>query len=79
MKKEVAYFIVKCIECQKVKVKHRHPAGLLHPFLVPEWKWEVVNMDFINKFSRTVKKHDYIMVVVEKLNNDAHFISVNST
>ena len=25
MKKEVVDFIAKCLECQKVKVEHRHP------------------------------------------------------
>jgi hypothetical protein len=38
MKKEVADFIAKCLECQKVKDEHRHPAGLLHPLPIPEWK-----------------------------------------
>jgi hypothetical protein len=48
MKKEVADFIVKCLECQKVKVEHRHLAGFLHPLPILEWKWEVVTMYFIN-------------------------------
>jgi hypothetical protein len=30
MKKEVVDFIAKCLECQKVKVEHRHPVGFLH-------------------------------------------------
>ena len=32
MKKEVDDFIVKCLECQKVKIEHRHPSGFLQPF-----------------------------------------------
>jgi hypothetical protein len=52
MKKEVVDFITKCLECQKVKVEHRHPAGLLQPLPSPEWKWEVVTMDFITKLPR---------------------------
>jgi hypothetical protein len=39
MDKEVVDFIVRCLECQKVKDEHRHPVGLLHPLLIPEWKW----------------------------------------
>ena len=38
MKKEVVEFIAKCLECQKVKVEHRHPTGLIHPLPIPEWK-----------------------------------------
>ena len=36
MKKEVVYFITKCLECQKVKVENRHPVGLLQPLPIPE-------------------------------------------
>jgi hypothetical protein len=74
MKKEIAKYIAKCLECQKVKVEHRHPTGLLQPFPILEWKWEVVKMDFFTKYPRTSKKHDSIMVVVDKLTKAAHFI-----
>jgi hypothetical protein len=37
MKKEVADFIAKCLECQKVKAEHRHPTSLLQPLPIPEW------------------------------------------
>jgi hypothetical protein len=29
MKKEISYYIARCMECQKVKDEHRHPTGLL--------------------------------------------------
>jgi hypothetical protein len=79
MKKELADFIAKCLECQKVKVEHRHPVGLLQTLPIPEWKWEVVTMDFITKLPRTNKQHDSIMVVVDKLTKAAHFIPVKLT
>jgi hypothetical protein len=79
MKKEVANYIARCLECQKVKTEHRHPAGLLQPFPIPEWKWEVVTVDFITKLPRTVKQHDSIMVVVDKLTKETHFIPVKTT
>ena len=43
----IAKYISKCMKWQQVKVVHQHPIGLLHPFLVPEWKCEVLSMDFI--------------------------------
>jgi hypothetical protein len=79
MKKEVVDFIARCLECQKVKTKHKHSIGLTQPFPIPEWKWEVVTMYFITKFPRTAKQHDSIMVVVEKRTKAAHFIQVKST
>jgi hypothetical protein len=62
-----------------VKAEHRHPLGLLHPLPIPEKKWEVITMDFITGLPRTNKKHDSIMVVVDKLTKDAHFVPVNTT
>jgi hypothetical protein len=79
MKKEIVDFIAKCLECQKVKVAHRHPTSFLQPLPIPEWKWEVVTMDFITKMPRTSKQHDSIMVVVDKLTKVAHFIPVKLT
>jgi hypothetical protein len=79
MKKEVVDFIVKCLECQKVKVGHRHPAGLLQPLPISEWKWEAVTMNFITKLPRTNRQHDSIMVVVDKLTKANHFIPIKLT
>ena len=76
MKKQVVDFIVKCLECKKVKDENRHADGLLQPLPIPKWKWEVVTMDFITKLLRTKKNRDSIMVVVDKLTKDAHFILV---
>jgi hypothetical protein len=79
MKKEVADFIAKCLEFQKVKAEHRHPLGWLQPLPIPKWKWEVVTMNFITKLPRTNKQHDSIMVVVDKLTKSSHFILVKLT
>jgi hypothetical protein len=66
------------LNVQKVQVEHRHPVGFLQPFPILEWKWEVVTFDFITKLPRTMKQHDSIMVVVDKLTKDAPFIPVKS-
>lgn len=47
LKKEVTDFVVRCLDCQQVKVECKHPGGLIHPILILEWKWEVISMDFI--------------------------------
>jgi len=79
LKKEIAEYIARCMECQKVKVEHRHPVGFLQPLPIPKWKWDVVTMDFITRFPRTSKQHDSIMVVVNKLTKAAHFILLKTT
>jgi hypothetical protein len=79
MKKEVANYISRCLECQNVKEEKRHPVGLVQPLSISEWKWEVVKIDFITNLPRTMKHHDSIMVVEDKLTKCAHFIIVKTT
>jgi len=79
MKKNVAEYLERCLECQQIKAEHLHPAGLLQPLPIPEWKWETISMDFITGLPRTKKNNDSIMVVVDKLSKAAHFIPVWST
>ena len=38
LKRDVAQFVYGCLTCQKSKVEHQKPAGLLTPLDVPEWK-----------------------------------------
>jgi hypothetical protein len=42
-------------------------------------EWEVVTIDFITKFPKTMKQHDSIMVVVDKLTKAVYFIYVKTT
>jgi hypothetical protein len=52
---------------------------LLQPLPIPEWKWEVVTMDFITGLPIIGKQHDSIMLVVDKLTKFAHFIPLKIT
>ena len=78
MKKEAPEYVDWCLTCQRFKVVQRHLARLLQPTLVLEWKWETITMDFISGLPKTIKQHDSIMVVVDKLRKYAHFIPVKS-
>ena len=62
MKKDMDEYISRCMKCQPMKVEHKHPASLLQPFPVLEWKWEVISMDFITGLPMTWRQHDSIMV-----------------
>ena len=79
LKAYLVHYLSKCLECQQVKDEHQHPTGLLQPFPTPEWKWEVISLDFITFFPSTKKQHNSIMVVVDKLSKSARFIPVKST
>jgi hypothetical protein len=50
MKNYVVDYIARCMECQRVKAKHRHLVGFLQPLPIPEKKWEMVTIEFITKF-----------------------------
>jgi hypothetical protein len=62
-----------------VNTEHIHLAGLLQPLSIQEKKWEMVTIDFITKFPRTIRQHDSIIVVVDKLTKNAHFVPVKMT
>ena len=79
MKRDIADFVARCLECQRVKAEHQHPAGLLQSHSVPGWKWDTISIDFIVGFPLSARRHDSIMVVVDKLTKVAHFIPVRSS
>ena len=79
LKKYIANYLAKCLECQQVKMEHRHPTGLLQHLPILELKWETISMDFITGLPRSTKKNYAIMVIVDKLRKSAHFIPVKST
>jgi hypothetical protein len=79
MKRDVVAHVALCDVCQRVKVEHQRPAGLLQPLKVPEWKWEEIGMDFIVGLPRTRDGYDSIWVVVDRLTKVAHFIPVKTT
>ena len=70
MKKDVADYLARCLECQQVKLEHQHLAGFLNPLPILEWKWEVVSIYFITGFPRTKYQHDSIMVFVDTLTKE---------
>jgi hypothetical protein len=52
---------------------------LLQPLPIPEWKWEIISLDFIIGLPKTQKQNDSIMVVIDKLRKYTHFIPMEST
>ena len=79
MNKELAEYLARCIECQQVKAEHQHPTGLLQSLPILEWKWEIISMNFITGLPKNFRHNNSIMVVVDKLSKEAHFIPVKST
>jgi hypothetical protein len=78
LKRDVAAHVAKCDVCQRLKIEHQRPAGLLHPLKIPEWKWEEIGMDFIVGSPRTPAGYDSIWVIVDRLTKVVHFIPVRT-
>ena len=55
LKSDVVEYLSKCIECQQVKTEHGHLDGLLQPLPIPQWKWEIISLDFITGLPKTQK------------------------
>ena len=47
MKSDIAEFINKCLVCQKVNIEHQKLSRALHPMEIPNWKWEIISMNFV--------------------------------
>ncbi|GAU35775.1 hypothetical protein TSUD_61360 [Trifolium subterraneum] len=76
MKKEIAKYVYACLVCQKSKIEHQKPSGLLQPLFIPEWKWDSIAMDFVGGLPKTAKGNEVIWVVVDRLTKSAHFIVI---
>jgi len=77
MKRDVAQFVSACLTCQKAKVEHQRPGGILQPLEIPVWKWDSISMDFVTHLPRTFRGHDTIWVIVDQLTKSAHFLAMN--
>ncbi|WMV30306.1 hypothetical protein MTR67_023691 [Solanum verrucosum] len=79
MKRCIVEFADKCLNCQQVKVEHQRPGGMAQNIELPNWKWEMINMDFITGLLWSRIEHDSILVIVDRMTKSAHLLSVNTT
>ena len=78
MKKDITDMVNKCLVCQKVKIEHQKPSGMLQPLEIPEWKWDGISMDFVMGLPRTQAGFDAIWVIVDRLTKSAHFLPIRA-
>jgi len=77
MKTDVADYVASCLVCRKAKIEHQRPGGTLEPLETPQWKWDNISMDFVTHLPRSVRGHDSIWVIVDRLAKCAHFLPIN--
>jgi len=76
MKKDIAEFVYACLICQKSKIEHQKLSGLMQPFFVSEWKWDIISMNFVGALPKTVKGIESIWMIVNWLTKLTHFIPI---
>ncbi|MCH83701.1 retrotransposon protein [Trifolium medium] len=78
MKRQISEFVYACLVCQKSKIEHQKPSGLLQPLFVPEWKWDSIAMDFVGGLPKTANGNEVIWVIIDRLTKSAHFIALKT-
>ncbi|KAI3735922.1 hypothetical protein L6452_15448 [Arctium lappa] len=79
MKLDVPRYVERCVTCLQVKAEHQRPYGSLQSLEIPEWKWDHITMDFVTKLPKTLRGHDTIWVIVDRLTKSAHFLAMRET
>ena len=79
MRPSIQSYVDSCPQCQQNKASNQRPYGLLQPIPIPEERWEVVTLDFISGLPMTRRKHDAILVIVDKLTKMVHLIATTKT
>ena len=61
LKRDIAKFFAKCLNCQQVKNPNtKNLVFLLQEIKSPTWKWEDTNMDFVVGLPLTQRSYDSI-------------------
>ena len=77
MKTDVADYVASWLVCQIAKIEHQRPGGTLEPLEIPQWKWDSISMDFVMHLPRSMRGHDSIWVLVDRLTKCTHFLPIN--
>lgn len=73
LKNEVTLFVKECTTCQRNKIDHIHPQGLLQPIAIPNGAWEAISLDFVEGLPKS-KGKDTILVIVDRFTKYCHLI-----
>nr|GEY20226.1 hypothetical protein [Tanacetum cinerariifolium] len=75
MSQDVAKMVAECDVCQRNKHSNLSHVGLLQPLSLPQRIWEDLTIDIIDGLPK-LSGYSVILVVVDRLNKSAHFVSL---
>jgi hypothetical protein len=78
MSRYIGEYCKTCDLCLQTKAQKRLPMGELKPLPIPEGHWDVASVDFIVELPES-QGHDAIMVVVDSVGKQGHFIETHTT
>jgi len=79
MKKNIAEFVYACLVCQKSRIEHQKPSGLMHSLFMPEWKWDGISMEFFEALPKTVLEQGYFTSHLLSFDNNKVLKIINWT
>ncbi len=62
-----------------MKFKHQRPSEKLQQISIPEWKWEIITIDFVTGLPRTTRGYDSIWVILDHLTRSTHVLPMQTT
>ena len=78
LKRDVAKIVSQCRTCQLAK-QQKQIVEPYTPLPVPNCSWQDVSLDFILGLPKTQKRHNSILIVVDRFSKMAHFIPCSKT
>lgn len=79
MKRDVIWYVERCLTCKRVKDELQRTHGNMEPLGVPILKWKEITMDFFTKLPQTTCRVDLICVMMDRLTKSTHFIPVQES
>ena len=78
MSRYIGKYVSTCDMCLWTKSTHQLPTGQLHLLPIPDAPWDTISVDFIVELQESNKK-DAIMVVVDSVTKQSHFVGTVTT
>jgi hypothetical protein len=77
--RDMKQFIHNCYSCIRNKTSWLQYQDTLKPLPIPLQRWRELLIDFVRPIQETVHGFDMIMVMVDRLSKDQHYILIVST